>query len=548
MKPDVSCKSGSYEKLILVIIALAIVFLSLHVGSRALWDPDEGRYAEMGREVLALHDWLTPHLNYLLYFEKPMMFAWMEAISQGLLGMNTAAARIPPLLCAFGIVALVGLMAAREWGRRAGLVAAVALLTSVEFFLLANVVDINMPLALFITACLVCFWRGHKLERAHYYYAAWACAGLAVLTKGPIGVIIPAGIIFFYILATRQFRLIIEVRPLSGLLVFLAVAAPWYVLVCRRNPDFFNFFFINQNLERYTSTIHNRYQPFWYFVPVVLGGFLPWTFALPEIARRLRKRPLTDAVIFCLVWFAVTFLIFVPSQSKLATYVLPCFMPLALLTGYAFGQTDRQPGRLFYGECALFVLLGVALLALPELLSLGLIAYPHHHPERMALIAASGVQLGLTLLVGVCAAVWAARRSGAVPGYALVGLTLLIFVLSFAWRLDSTRSTAELVRRLPPEVELVAYGKYPHSAAFYARRPLYLVGSMGELSFGQTYPNQLTISRAEMLRRLQARPNVLCITESDRLPALSALEPDLRIVAKLGDMVLVAGDGYTKAD
>lgn len=550
MKTDANSRNDSYHRLLFALIAVATALLSLHIGSRALWDPDEGRYAEMGREVLALHDWLTPHLNYLLYFEKPMLFPWSEAISQGLLGMNAAAARIPPLLCALGIVALVGWMAAREWGRRAGLIAAVVLLTSVEFFLLANVVDINMPLALFITACLVCFWQGHKLERPRYYYAAWACAGLAVLTKGPIGLVIPAGIIFCYILATRRFRLIIEVRPLSGLLVFLAVAAPWYVLVCRHNPEFFNFFFINQNLERYTSTIHNRYQPFWYFGPVVIGGFLPWTFLLPEAIRRLAKKPLSDAVIFCLIWFAVTFLIFVPSQSKLATYVLPCFMPLALLIGCAFASADQEPGWLFYCECALFMILSVALLALPTLLSAGLIAYPHHHPERMALIAASGVRLGLTLLIGVCAAMLVARHSGTVPGYAIIGLTLLVFVLSFAGRLDSTRSTAELVRQLPPEAQLVAYGKYPHSAAFYARRPLYLVGSMGELTFGQAHPNRLTISREELLRRLQDRSDVFCVTEQDHLATLTVVLPNLRIVARQGDMVLVKGPGdkANKAD
>ncbi len=123
-------KEKNYERLIFAIIVAAVILLATHIDSRALWDPDDGRYAEMGREVLALNDWGTPYLNYLLYFEKPMLFIWMEAFSQKLFGINAVAARIPPLLCALGIVLLIWRIASRKWGLRAGLTACAVLLTS----------------------------------------------------------------------------------------------------------------------------------------------------------------------------------------------------------------------------------------------------------------------------------------------------------------------------------------------------------------------------------------------------------------------------------
>lgn len=533
-------KENRYERLILLIIVAAALLLATHIGARALWDPDEGRYAEMGREVLALKDWVTPHLNYLLYFEKPMLFIWMEALSQKLFGVNAAAARIPPLVCALGILVLVWLIAFRQWGRRAGLVAGAALLTSVEFFILANAVDINMPLALFITATLAFFWLGHFQNQPRYYYLAWICAGLATLTKGPVGFILPVGTVLIYILATRQFRLILQAKPLTGMLVFLLVTLPWYILVCRRNPDFFDFFFINQNLMRYTTTIHERYQPFWYFVPVVIGGFLPWTFLLPAIIKQIKIRPIPKPVWFTIIWFGVMFLFFTPSQSKLATYVLPCFMPLALLTGYAFRDADQKAGVSFYCAGAIWLILGIALLAFPLLASAGLLAH-RGNTASITPVVTHGLAMGMIMLGGTILAFLAARRHGAVPGFATLGLTVMLLGLSFAGTLDTMKSTQAVLKDLPADAQICTYGKYYQSAAFYAGRPVLLVGAMGELSFGQSHPNTLTIDEAELFRRLQSAEPFTCITNAKHVPVIQNKVPDICILARQGEMVLVQG-------
>lgn len=529
------------ERILILLIAIAVVFLSVHIGSRALWDPDEGRYAEMGREVLVLNDWVTPHLNYLLYFEKPMMFPWMEAISQKIFGINEAATRIPPLMCALGILALVWRFAFREWGRRAGLTATVVLLTCAEFFALANAVDINMPFTFFVTASLTFFWMGHSLNRTWLHYVAWISAGLAVLTKGPIGFIIPAITILIYIIATRQFDLIIKVKPLSGLLVFLVVTVPWYALVCHRNPDFFNFFFINQNLMRYTSKIHHRYQPFWYFIPVLIGGFLPWTFLAPSIVSQIKREHISKPVLFAIIWFCVTFLVFVPSQSKLMTYILPSFMPLALLTGYAFKEADHKAGLSFYSGCCVFLLLGLALLFLPALISSGVLASTRHL-DRMSIIASSGRLVGLTLISGTLVATLAAKKIGAIPGYAVLGLALMLPLLCFAGDLDSNQSTKAVLKHLPANARLCSFGKYRQSTSFYAERPTYLVGTMDELDFGQAHPNRLTLSQEEFFRDMNTGSDLFCITEAKHLDELLKYAPNVQILAEHGSLILVSGN------
>jgi 4-amino-4-deoxy-L-arabinose transferase-like glycosyltransferase len=401
-----------------------------------------------------------------------------------------------------------------------------------------------MPLALFVTAALSFFWLGHFEKKTGYYYLAWISAGLATLTKGPVGFILPAGAILIYILATRQFTLLLKVKPVNGMIVFLMVTAPWYVLVCQRNPDFFDFFFINQNLLRYTTTMHERYKPFWYFVPVVIVGFLPWTFMLPAVVKQVWKNrpPLASEVWFTIIWFAVTFLFFIPSQSKLATYVLPCFMPLALLTGYASHKADPETRLGFSCAVAIWLIIGAALTVVPFIHTSGIFD-AMQHPERITPVIRYGVIMGTVMLVGSLLAIMAARNCGTVSGFALLGITLMFSGLGFSGQWDGMRSTRDIVHHLPANAQLCAYGRYYHSAAFYGRRPLYLVGTMGELAFGQSHPNTLTISREEFFSRLHTRKDFYCLTKTDRLVSIMENAPNVTIVAHQGDMVLIQGSG-----
>ncbi len=526
-----------HERYLMWALIASAAILSLSLGGRALWDPDEGRYAEMAREILVLHDWVTPHLNFLLYFEKPMLFMWLEALSFKIFGVSESSAHVIPLVSALGGVALVGLMAWKLWGRRAGLVASLSLITSLEYFFLASAVDINMPLALFITSALVFFWLGHREKNSLYILLSWASMALATLTKGPIGVILPLGSICIYILLSRQFSLIKKSRPVSGILLLLAIASPWFILVSIKNPDFFSFFFINQNLERYTSS-SERYQPFFYFVPVILGGALPWTFLLPSAIKEIWQNKIPREVLYIFVWFSLIFLFFTPSHSKLATYVLPCFPPLSLLLGYACKGSPKKGGLPLNLTGILWLCMGVLLILFPVLQTHGIV---HISSEGAIPLVHIGTTAGAILIFATLIGIWLGRKYDNALGLAMMGMVIMILAITFAPKWDSLRSTKSLVQDLPSSAKLYAYRGYGQSSSFYSQRQVGLVESVGELEFGIKHNREkgVVITADELAASMKTDKNVYCLTDKDNLPNLRKTMPSIAIVKQTNDLCLL---------
>ena len=531
-----------HEKYLTWALIASAAILSLSLSGRALWDPDEGRYAEMAREILVLHDWVTPHLNYLLYFEKPMLFMWLEALSFKIFGVSEGPAHLIPLISALGGVALAGLMAWKLWGRRAGLVASLSLITSLEYFFLASAVDINMPLALFITSALVFFWLGHKEKNTLYILFSWASMAFATLTKGPIGVILPLGSVCLYILLSRQFSLISESRPVSGILLLLAIASPWFILVSIKNPDFFSFFFINQNLERYTSS-SERYQPFYYFVPVILGGALPWTLLLPSAVKEIWQNKMPKEILYIVVWFSLIFLFFTPSRSKLATYVLPCFPPLSLLLGYACKGSPKKGGLPLNLTGILWLCMGVLLVLFPVLQTHGIV---HISSEGAIPLVHIGTTAGAILIFATLIAIWLGRKYDTVLGLAMMGMVIMILAITFAPRWDSLRSTKSLVQDLPLSAKLYAYRGYCQGSSFYSQRQVGLVESMGELEFGikHNLGKGVVITADELAASMKTDKNIYCLTDKDYLPNLRKIMPSIAVVKQTNDLCLLHVAGH----
>lgn len=515
---------------------IAIMFIGL-VNNRALWDPDEGRYAEMAREILVLCDWVTPHLNNLLYFEKPMMYMWLEAISFTVFGISERAAHLVSLLCALGGVFLVGLMARRLWGLKAGLIASLCLLTSIEYFVLSSSIDINMTLTLFITSALVFFWLGHTEEKIRYYLLFWASMACATLTKGPIGIILPMGTVVIYILITRQFTLVRQMRPVAGILIYLLITLPWFVLVSLRNPDFFSFFFINQNLQRYAAWGEHN-QPFYFFLLVILVGSLPWTFLLPSVMKKIWKERKSHDVLFVTIWFFLIFAFFTPSHSKLATYVLPCFPPLALMVGYAFHDALVKSGAPLYLAGFIWGLMGLALMILPPMVSLGFVQVS---VKELGPLMHIGPWMGAIITLGVVAGIWIGTAYETVAGIVIIGITVMITALSFSPQWDSIRSTKYLVQELPANAKLCAYKKYSPSSSFYLKRQVFLVEYAGELDFGVKHNlnKEYVLTIDELSKLMTSYKNTYCLTLVRNLPALRKKIPGIVVVRQSGNQCLM---------
>jgi 4-amino-4-deoxy-L-arabinose transferase-like glycosyltransferase len=269
------------------------------LGRLPLLEPDEGRYAEIAREMLEKMDFITPHLNYVKYFEKPPLLYWLNALSLSMFGNNEFAARFPTALAGLSGILLTYHIGRKIFGRREGLLAALVLGTSVGYLAQARMNIIDMTLTFCMTATLGCFLiaaQDKEKRKGLYFHLFYLFAALTVLAKGLIGLVLPGAVIFFYIVLTRQWRLLREMRLASGVPLFIIVCVPWFILVSINNPEFARFFFIHEHVERFLTKVHNHYQPLWYFIPVLLGCMFPWSLFLPAAVLRLRKENLFSGV------------------------------------------------------------------------------------------------------------------------------------------------------------------------------------------------------------------------------------------------------------
>ncbi len=316
------------------------VFLALYIallGVRPLMIPDEARYAEISREMLESGDWAVPRLNGLRYFEKPPLGYWLNAGSIWLFGENAFAIRLPSAV-AVGLTALLLFV----WARRftdddvTPLLAATVFLLSFEVLAVGTFCVLDSLLSLFMTAAIVTchFAYGEKTTRRRIVLlvlAGLACA-LAFLTKGFLGFVIPAMVIVPFMIWEGRLKAFLRMAWLPPVAAVL-VALPWAILIHRREPDFWHYFFWVEHVNRFISPVEGQHpEPFWFYVPILLGGAMPWTPLLGPVVQGLRHTNWKNSTIrLAICWLAMPFLFFSASSGKLGTYILPCYPPLAFL-------------------------------------------------------------------------------------------------------------------------------------------------------------------------------------------------------------------------
>ena len=325
--------------LVLALVALVLLF---RLGAVPLLGPDEPRYARVAVEMHRSHDRVTPTLQGRPWLEKPALYYWLAALSFDALGETETAARLPSVLAALLMAGATALFGARVYGARAGLWAAFVAGTCVLAFAYGRAASMDMLLAANVTAATALLGlRLLGIAGRLAVPAAGVFCGLAVLAKGPIGLLLPALAGLGYLAVTRDGTAARRLVSPTALLLFLAVAAPWYVLVYRaQGQAFVDVFLLDHNVRRFTSTIHRHPGPPWYYLPVLLAGLFPWTGLLvPGLAQARPRRDRRD--LFVLSWLALPLVFFSAAGSKLPGYVLPCLPPLALLGGRAAERMTR---------------------------------------------------------------------------------------------------------------------------------------------------------------------------------------------------------------
>ena len=528
---------------ILVFVFLVVWFCNLDY--RSLVRPDEGRYAEIAREMALTGNWTTPRLNGIKYFEKPPLQYWMTAAAFKAFGEHEWTARLWAALTGFAGVLMVGFAGAGLFGRRAGFYSALVLASSLLYAVIGHLNTLDMGVSFCLTLGVLGFLLAqHGAARTRetrlWMLLAWTAMGFGFLSKGLIGLALPAAAMVAYALVHRDISFLKRMEPFAGMAIMLAIALPWIIAVSIANPEFPHFFFIHEHFQRFLTQVHHRTAPWWYFVPILIAGALPWTAMLGQAliaawkvdpgGRSFKPRR------FLLLYAAVIFLFFSTSQSKLASYILPIFPALALLVGEWLTRIR--------GRTLTWLILPIAVLGLT-----GAIASPfvvnfasEKVPAALYALFSRWIRAGsLTLLSACCLAMFFAWRERIAAAVVVLGAGALLFVqliMTGHETLSPSYSTSHLAGTIRPlldaETPFYSVRTYEHTLPFYIKRTVTLVDYGDEFDFGLKQQPELEIPTME---EFEAR------WRNDR-KALAIMGPDvyLELTGRGLPMRLLAAD------
>lgn len=539
--------------LVLLLVAFAVIWFT-PLGMRHLIPSDEGRYAEMAREMFVTGDWITPRYNGYKYFEKPPLQTWLNALTFAWFGIGEWQARLYTALASFAGVLLVGFTGARLFNPLSGFLAAVVLASSPYWNLMGhfNALDMGLAFWMALSLCALLLAQRPGLRPAAvrgWMWLCWAAMAFAVLSKGLVGVILPGAVLVLYTLIARDWALWKRLYLVSGLVIFFAIATPWFVLVQQRNPEFFNFFFIVQQFRRYLTPEQNRPGPFYYFVPVLLVGFLPWLSVAWQSVRHALRMPRQpngfSPMLVLLIWSAFIFLFFSASHSKLISYVLPVAPALALIIGAYLPLLGADRFRRH--------LLGYLVFFVAAAFGIIFLAYQGDARTPNALYRAFQIWLYVGLAIAAVltlVAAWLNRRTGVTAALAAFGAAWLMFGTiggtghdEFG-RYSSGALLAPAVRaelaKLPPDTPFYSIEMLDHTFPFYVGHTTIMVHRQDELAFGiSVEPNKWVPTVDEWIARWKQDTHALAIMPPGEYDALVKQQVPMRVIARDNRRVIV---------
>ncbi|MGB9430130.1 MAG: phospholipid carrier-dependent glycosyltransferase [Gammaproteobacteria bacterium] len=562
---------------ILVILA-AVCFAVLWFANlqyRDLFQTDEGRYAEIPREMVASGDWLTPRLDGLKYFEKPALQYWTTAVAYELFGQSNWTSRLWTALTGFLGVLMTAWVGWRLFDRRTAWCAALLLGSGMYYIIMGHFNTLDMGVSFFMCMSAFAFLlamqsaddaqgsasaarplevpeggggRGAPIgapgaadaqgsasaaggrtpgaaasniaRRRGWMYLAWAAAALGMLSKGLEAVVLPGAVFIIYTLISRDWKRWKQLHWYGGVIIFLIIAAPWFVAVSLRNPEFFHHFFIYEHFQRFLTPVAHRPGAWWYFIPVLLFGLLPWW---PQFVRSIVRvfwRADANAqtsgfhyTLFLWIWCVLIFVFFSFSDSKLMSYILPIMPALALIIGRELAQ--RRRGDVFI-SAILCMLLAIVGLWLAPLLqrdggNVSLELYKAFLPWLV-------VGCALLLIIAIAGFFTAYFRQVGVA-MALLGVALFLatqVVTTGAQVFSPVYSGHSLAKQInaynKPGIPFYSLNDYQQSLPFYLKRTLTLVAYQGELAFGiSREPDQWIPTLPDFIARWQNDPQALAV-------------------------------------
>jgi 4-amino-4-deoxy-L-arabinose transferase-like glycosyltransferase len=534
----------------LLLVACGIVWFGV-LGLRPLFNPDEGRYAQIPAEMLASGDYTVPHLDGLVYVEKPPLQYWATALALRVFGHNEWAARLFTAASAAVALAFVYLLGARAFSRERGLMAAAMTASMLLYVFMGQLITLDMALACFLTIAIAAFGLA-QLEREAapsgtraWMLACWVAMAAATLTKGLVGLLIPGAVLVLYTLWQHDFATWRHLHLGKGLVLYAVLVLPWFVLVERAQPGALNFLIVREHFQRYLTRMHDRYQPWWYFLLILALGSLPW---LPQVARALiggwratAPRGRFDVSRVLWVSAAFTLLFYSLSDSKLAPYIVPVLPPLALLgSGQGPGGTaDLKLSAWLQILCGLGLAVGIALYGRRALTGDPAATFAALRPW-LAVIAVALVAFG--------AAAWrlqqrsfgAGARTVAAGGFA-VALTLIAGGATTVSARYSAKGLLTAAGPLAPAAPLYTVDTFDWTLPFYARRFVIPVNWRGELDYGLGLaPAKGLATLPEFEARWRASPAAYALVPHSTHATLLKDGLEMRVLAQDFDNVLVS--------
>lgn len=511
----------------LPLILLAALTFFIGLGHAAIADSDEAFYAEAAREMVESGDWLTPHFNYQPRFQKPILYYWLTAATFAVTGPSEAGARLWSACAGLGLVLVTAACARRWYDDDTALVAGAIAATNFGYFALSGMALPDLPLAFFITlgifAAFMATLENHRTPRRWLVLSAVSLA-LGFLTKGPLALVLPAIVVVPLLLIERRRLQLSAADLIVALLVFVAIAVPWYAAMwAHHGSAYLEGFFIGDNLERFATDRFNEPRPLWFYVPVIAGGLLPWTpltllWIGPIVQVLQRRRDVSTIELRLLLWAGLPLLFFTASIGKQPRYILPILPPLAILLAVSLVERTRawrgldglrarpRPGGALLTGAVLSGLVLVTLGALiyrarPILLNV---------PDVAVLGAVAVLVLSGALVIGVSfSSAWRALPL-TLAAAAAVSLPALRFGVFPPAGADGVRQMSRLIDEAKGSgAALTTYNVFVRNLVFYTRSEQVEVYSDAQLRDFLIRPDRvLAVLPAAVAERIAQEPGV----------------------------------------